>query len=148
VFVALTDITFHGDPQTPSNSSLLAPFVPRDTGDILATLRKTNTTIHVSDPSWVDEKLDPKGSQIDSDFWAIQTGGLGEDIVAGYSLVDLEVVIVAEKSGLLDITLDKIIGTSCSLEFEAQVAAEADVELTIDLGGGTKSTSRVKLVQF
>jgi hypothetical protein len=148
VFVALTDITFHGDPQTPSNSSLLAPFVPRDTADILATLRKTGTTIHVSDPSWVKESLDPKGKQVDSDFWAIQTGGLGEDVMAGYSLVDLEVVIVAEKSGLLDITLDKIIGTSCSLDFEAQVAADADVELTLDLGGAVKSTSRVRLMQF
>ena len=36
---------------------------------------------------------------------------LAEDLVEGYSLVDLEVLIEGEKSGLLDITLDEIIGT-------------------------------------
>jgi hypothetical protein len=148
VFVALTDITFHGDDRTPSNSSLLAPFVPRDAADILASLHRTGTTVHVSDPSWVDEAVTPSSKAVDADYWPIHTGGLGEDRVEGYSLVDLEVVIAAEKSGLLDITLDKIIGSSCTLEFEAQVSASAKLELTLDLGGGVKTTSQVPVVRF
>ena len=148
VFVALTDVTFHGDDRTPSNSSLLAPFVPRDAGEILASLNRTGTTVHVSDPSWVDESVTTMGRDVDADYWAIHTGGLGEDVVAGYSLVDLEVVIVAEKSGLLDITLDEIIGSSCTLSFDEQLSASATVELTLDLGGGVATTSRVPVVRF
>ena len=37
-------------------------------------------------------------------------------MVEGYSLVDLELVVVAEKSGLLDITLDRIIGARSDLQ--------------------------------
>ena len=147
VFVALTDITFHGDDRMPSNSSLLAPFVPRDAKEILSSLQKTGTTVHVSDPSWVDASVDPAHDPVDADYWAINTGGLGEDIVEGFSLVDLELVVVAERSGLLDITLDKIIGTSCTLEFEATLAANAQVELTLDVDG-VKATNNVAVVRF
>ena len=134
IFVALTDITFHGDDHSPSNSSLLAPFVPRDAHDILESLQRSGTTVHVSDPSWVDEDPDPKRPTVDADYWAIHTGGLGEDRVEGYSLVDLELVVVAEQSGLLDITLDKIIGSSCAISFEAELSATAEVELELTSG--------------
>jgi hypothetical protein len=134
VFVVLTDITFHGDDRTPSNSSLLAPFVPRDAADILATLHQTGTVVHVSDPSWSDASLTTTGSGVDADYWAIHTGGVGEDVVGDYSLVDLELVVVAEDSGLLDITLDKILDSSCTLDFDVQLSASAEVaiELSVD----------------
>jgi hypothetical protein len=134
VFVVLTDITFHGDDRTPSNSSLLAPFVPRDAADILATLQQTGTVVHVSDPSWSDGSLTTTGAGVDADYWAIHTGGIGEDVVAGYSLVDLELVVVAEESGLLDITLDKILDSSCTLDLDVQLPASAEVaiELNVD----------------
>jgi hypothetical protein len=134
VFVALTDITFHGDDRTASNSSLLAPFVPRDAADILATLHQTGTVVHVSDPSWSDASLSPTSRAVDADYWAIHTGGVGEDVVGDYSLVDLELVVVAEESGLLDITLDKILDSSCTLDFDVQLSASAEVaiELNVD----------------
>jgi hypothetical protein len=134
VFVVLTDITFHGDDRTPSNSSLLAPFVPRDAADILATLQQTGTVVHVSDPSWSDGSLNTTGAGVDADYWAIHTGGVGEDIVGDYSLVDLELVVVAEESGLLDITLDKILDSSCALDLDIELSATAEVaiELNVD----------------
>jgi hypothetical protein len=52
IFVAITDAPFHSDSRTPSNSSLLAPFKPRPILDILASLQRSSTTVHVSDPSW------------------------------------------------------------------------------------------------
>lgn len=137
VFVVLTDVTFHGDDRTQDNSSLLAPFVPRDARDILADLRATGTTVHVSDPSWIDASNDPASDAVDADYWATHTGGLGEDRVEGYSLVDLELVVVAEKSGLLDITLDRILESSCAIEFEAELSASAKIGLEIDIAGGT-----------
>ncbi len=135
VFVALTDVTFHGDGHSASNSSLLAPFEPRDKADILKSLQETGTMVHVSDPSWVDGSLDPTDGDVDADYWAAHTGGLGEDHVLGYSLVDLELVVVAEETGLLDITLDKIFESTCSLEFDATLATSDEVNLSIDLGG-------------
>jgi hypothetical protein len=137
VFVALTDVSFHGDEQTERDSSLLPPFVPRNSADILASLHRAGTTVHVSDPSWVDESLEPTSETVDADYWAIHTGGVGADVVEGYSLVDLELVIVADRTGLLDITLDEIISSSCSLEFEAQLSASAEVTLSLEVAGKT-----------
>lgn len=135
VFVALTDSTFHGDDRLPGNSSLVGGFVPRDAAAILASLHRTGTTVHVSDPSWVDASQNPKSHPIDADYWAVHTGGVGEDRLLGYSLVDLELVVVAKQTGLLDITLDKIIGSSCTLQFEGELQATSQVELEIDLEG-------------
>jgi len=135
VFVVLTDITFHGDDRNAGNSSLLAPFVPRDAADILATLRKSGTTVHVSDPSWVDASTEPTSAKVDADYWATHTGGLGEDVVSGYSLLDLELVVVADQSGLTDIALDRVIETSCTLGFAASLSANAKVELTLAVDG-------------
>jgi hypothetical protein len=146
VFVALTDVTFHGDAHSASNSSLLAPFEPRDKADILKSLQSTGTMVHVSDPSWVDGSMDPTDGDVDADYWSIHTGGLGEDRVLGYSLVDLELVVVAEESGLLDITLDKILESTCSLEFDGALATGDDVNLSIDLGG-TKQFSTALTVE-
>lgn len=144
VFVVLTDITFHGDDRTADNSSLLTPFVPRDAADVLASLRKTGTTVHVSDPSWVDEGTDPKRDPVDADYWANATGGVGRDTVEGYSLVDLELVVVAKDSGLLDIALDKVIQTSCTLSFEADLKADAKVELSLS----TAATHTLDVIRF
>ncbi|HEX6244569.1 MAG TPA: vWA domain-containing protein [Polyangiales bacterium] len=136
VFVVLTDVTFHGDDRTETNSSLLRPFVPRDAAEILSTLQRTGTTVHVSDPSWVDEPLTPESERaVDADYWAMHTGGVGEDKVVGYSLVDLDLLVVAKDAGLFDITLDKIIASSCSLEFSGQLAASASVRVELDVAG-------------
>ncbi len=135
VFVVLTDVGFHGDDRTERNSSLNPRFVPRDAATILTSLHRTGTTVHVSDPSWVDASINPKKNPVDADYWAIHTGGVGEDRVAGYSLVDLELVVVAERSGLLDITLDKILQTSCTLSFEASLSASAEVSVSLEIGG-------------
>jgi len=140
-FVVLTDITFHGDDRTASNSSLLSPFVPRDAADILATLHQTGTVVHVSDPSWSDASLSPdSASSVDADYWAVHTGGVGEDVVLGYSLVDLELVVVAEDSGLLDITLDKILDSSCSLDFDVTLSADAEVSLELNVADAVFET--------
>lgn len=138
VFVALTDITFHSDSRTSSNSSLEAAFVPRAAETILESLHRTGTTVHVVDPSWVDEGMNPADSsarQVDSDYWAVNTGGLGEDVVLGYSLVDLELVVVAERTGLLDVVLDGILATTCTYDFQADLSAEAEVEIRVEAEG-------------
>ena len=140
VFVALTDVTFHGDDRNERNSSLEAPFIPRNAEDILATLHQTGTVVHVSDPSWSDASLHPSSPDVDADYWAIHTGGVGEDVVLGYSLVDLELVVVAEDTGLLDITLDKILDSSCTLDFDAVLSAGAEVAVTLNVDDATFET--------
>ena len=149
VFVAFTDITFHGDSRDEDNSSLLNEFKPRPAATILQTLQETGTVVHVSDPSWIDEEVaDTSGTSVDSDYWAINTGGLGEDVVVGYSLVDLELVVVASETGLLDITLDSILETSCRASFDLpSLAAGATFDLTIEANGEvfTESMTPVRL---
>jgi hypothetical protein len=147
VFVVLTDITFHGDDRNERNSSLLRPFIPRDAQDILTTLHESGTTVHVSDPSWSDDSLDPSSDKVDADYWAVQTGGVGADVVEGYSLVDLELVVVAEDTGLLDITLDKIVASSCSLEFSAELAASAQLSVSL-AAGGQQFSSSVEIARY
>jgi hypothetical protein len=152
IFVAITDAPFHSDSRTPSNSSLLAPFKPRAIVDILASLQTSSTTVHVSDPSWVDKTVSPTGASseqaVDSDFWAAKTGGLGEDRVAGYSLVDLDVLAGAETTGLLDILLDGIIGTTCSVSFVAPaLPTEASFDLRVEVAGGTFSESLTPILR-
>lgn len=139
VFVALTDSMFHSDNRGAGSSSLLEAFVPRNAQEILSTLHQTNTVVHVIDPSWVDHLLDPTAdvASVDSDYWAIHTGGLGEDVAAGYSLVDLELVITAEESGLLDVALDGIISSSCTFTFDADLSAVLEVEVQIEAEGQT-----------
>jgi hypothetical protein len=135
VFIALTDATFHSDSRNSSNSSLHEDFIPRDIDDVLFTLRQTGTIVNVSDPSWVDETTSPgsNAAEVDADYWAINTGGVGEDVVAGYSLTDLELVVVANDSGLLDITLDRLLETTCSIELiNASLSAGATFILTIE----------------
>jgi hypothetical protein len=138
IFVAFTDAPFHSDSRTPASSSLLAPFKPRPIADIVKTLQTTATTVHISDPSWVDETTEPTGAgsevSVDADYWAMRTGGLGEDRVAGYSLVDLDLVVVAKDAGLLDILLDGVIGSSCSARFALPtLSADAKFDLHIEL---------------
>lgn len=147
VFVVLTDITFHSDGRSSDNSSLEAAFEPRDAADILASLQQTGTVVHVSDPSWSDAELDPgtSGPSVDADYWAIHTGGLGEDRVLGYSLVDLELVVVAEGTGLLDITLDEILATSCRLDFDAELQASSEVSVTLELDAETTFSTELSV---
>jgi hypothetical protein len=141
VFVALTDISFHADDRDATNSSLEAAFVPRDAGEILRSLHQTGTVVHVIDPSWQDGSLEPTGSDgdVDADWFAVNTGGLGEDRVLGYSLVDLELVVVAEDTGLLDVVLDAVVETSCRYSFSADLSAVKEVEVTLAVGGEVSS---------
>jgi hypothetical protein len=146
VFVVLTDAPFHSDSRDATNSSLLAEFKPRPIAEIMPTLRESGTTVHVSDPSWVDKTLAPTGSstevEIDSDLWATSTGGLGEDRVLGYSLVDLELLVVAQQTGLLDIVLDGVLSSTCSVTFPLPtLAAGATFDLRIDHASETFTES-------
>jgi hypothetical protein len=146
IFVVFTDAPFHADSRTPQNSSLLAPFKPRPIADILKTLQMSATTVHVSDPSWVDHTLTPSGASgevdVDADYWAVHTGGLGDDATAGYSLIDLDVVVVAKQTALLDILLDGVIGTACSVNFAVPaLSATASFDLDIELAGDSYRTS-------
>lgn len=140
VFVAITDAPFHADSRSSSNSSLEREFQPRPLSQIVSSLRDTGTVVHVVDPSWVDESLEPSGSaaesELDADYFAKVTGGVGEDKVAGYSLTDLELVAVADKTGLLDIALHDILKGSCRLSFPAvDVTAGAEVSVSVSAGG-------------
>ena len=140
VFVVFTDAPFHSDSRTPATSSLLSVFKPRPISTIMKSLQQSKSTVHVSDPSWVDETLTPTGAstevQVDSDIWAEGTGGIGIDRVAGYSLIDLDVVTVAEETGLLDILLDSVIGTACSARFPLpQLSASAKFEVDVEVSG-------------
>lgn len=140
VFVAITDATFHSDSRDSGNSSLEAEFKPRPLAQIVESLRSTGTVVHVVDGSWVDESVEPTGSsseeEIDADYFAIATGGVGEDKVAGYSMTDLELVAVADKTGLLDIALHDILKGSCRITFPAvDVAAGAEVAVSVSANG-------------
>ncbi|HEX2872008.1 MAG TPA: vWA domain-containing protein [Polyangiaceae bacterium] len=140
VFIAITDATFHSDSRDADNSSLEAQFRPRPLAQIVESLRSTGTVVHVVDPSWVDESVEPTGTaseeELDADYFAIATGGVGEDKVAGYSLTDLELVAVAEKTGLLDIALHDILKGSCRITFPAvDVAASAEVSVSVTGAG-------------
>jgi hypothetical protein len=139
VFVAITDATFHSDSRDAGNSSLEAQFKPRPLAQIVDSLRSTGTVVHVVDPSWVDESVEPTGraseEELDADYFAIATGGVGEDKVAGYSLTDLELVAVADKTGLLDIALHDILKASCRISFPAvDVAAGAEISVSVSAG--------------
>jgi hypothetical protein len=140
VFIAITDATFHSDSRDAGNSSLEAEFEPRPLAQIVESLRSTGTVVHVVDPSWVDESVEPTGNaseeELDADYFAIATGGVGEDNVAGYSLTDLELVAVAQNTGLLDIALHDILKGSCRVSFPVvSVAAGAVVSLSVSAGG-------------
>ena len=140
VFIAITDATFHSDSRGAANSSLKAEFKPRPLAQIVESLRSTGTVVHVVDPSWVDESVEPTGNasekQLDADYFAIATGGVGEDKVAGYSLTDLELVAVADKTGLLDIALHDILKGSCRVTFPAvDVTAAAEVSVSVSAAG-------------
>jgi len=144
VFVAFTDAPFHADSRDPHNSSLLAPFKPRKISDILGTLQRSATTVHVSDPSWVDQTTTPSGAanevSVDSDYWAINTGGVGEDRVAGYSLIDLDLLVRATDSGLLDILLDRVLSSSCTVRFPV-TDFSASESFDLDVRGSTHTFS-------
>ena len=91
--------------------------------------------VNISDPARVDETVAPTGAsdevQVDADYWAIRTGGVGEDVASGYSIMDLEVVVVGGRTGLLDITLDRILQSTCHVDFNASLNVDAQVEFTI-----------------
>ena len=140
VFVAITDATFHSDSRDAGNSSLLAQFEPRPLAAIVDSLRSTGTVVHVVDPSWVDESIEPTAGaserEIDADYFAAATGGVGQDKVAGYSLTDLELVAVAAETGLLDIALHDILKGSCRIAFPSpSAAAGAEVSVSVSAGG-------------
>lgn len=137
VFIALTDVGFHADVRGAGSSSLLEEFDPRPAATIAKTLQAQGTVVHVLDPSWVDEPLTPttSGDMVDADYWAQVSGGLGQDVIAGYSLVDLESVIVAKDAALLDVYLDSILATSCSYTFEGELSVDAELKLELEVEG-------------
>lgn len=51
--------------------------------------------------------------------------------------------MVAEETGLLDITLDQILASSCTLELDAAIGAAAEVAVQLDVGGKQFSTPLV-----
>ncbi|MBN2801596.1 MAG: VWA domain-containing protein [Deltaproteobacteria bacterium] len=137
IFVAFTDSTFHANSRDENNSSLLKEFIPRSAEDILASLLQTGTVVNVSDPSWIDKTETPTDSSdqvsIDADYFAVNTGGIGEDNIAGYSLIDLELVITAEDSGLLDITLDNILSSTCYVNINASTSLTINSNINLTL---------------
>ncbi len=141
VFVALTDAPFHSDSRDQTNSSLLEPFLPRDAAVIAKTLQQMGTIVHVIDVSWfdsnIDDPSDPAVSEVDADYWARKTGGLGEPTEGSYSILDLELVAWLDSEGLLSARLNDIIATTCSFEFEASLSAESEVELRLEFDGET-----------
>ena len=146
VFVAFTDAPFHADSRDSHNSSLLTPFKPRPMAEILKSLQRSGTTVHVSDPSWVDQTVSPSGSasevSVDADYWALNTGGVGEDRAAGYSLIDLDLSVVASDTGLLDIVLDRVLASSCTVSFPLpSLAATASFDLELKGNAQTFSES-------
>ena len=42
---------------------------------------------------------------------------MGEDRAAGYSPIDLDLLVVATDTGLLDIVLDRVLASSCTVSF-------------------------------
>ena len=42
---------------------------------------------------------------------------------------------------LVDITLDKILASSCTLEFEAELSADAEVSISLETGGKQASVA-------
>jgi hypothetical protein len=150
IFVAFTDAPFHSDSRTEANSSLVLGFKPRPVADIVRSLHKTGTTVHVSDPSWIDSSTSPDtaNEELDSDFFALQTGGLGVDRVAGYSLVDLELVVVAKETGLLDIVLDGIVASTCTARLPLP-SLSADARIELQLAHGTEQyTQSLEPIRF
>ncbi|MBN2718634.1 MAG: VWA domain-containing protein [Deltaproteobacteria bacterium] len=135
VFVAFTDAPFHADSRNALNSSLKAPFVPRSIPEILSTLIETGTDVNVSDPARADYSMTPTGDadefMIDADYWALATGGSGADGPTGYTVIDMDTMVYGTTPGLLAINLDKILQTTCYIEFNAQLTADAQVSLTL-----------------
>ena len=56
--------------------------------------------------------------------------------------------MVAEEAGLLDITLDKILASSCRLEFDAALDVDSEVSLTLELDAETKFTNALSIELF
>jgi hypothetical protein len=62
--------------------------------------------------------------------------------VLGYSLIDLELVAVAGETGLLDIVLDRILASSCEIQFPLpSLQAGAQFDLALRYQGQTFSTA-------
>ena len=141
VFVAFTDAPFHSDSRNATNSSLTSPFVPRYIQEILSTLNRTGTVVNVSDMAYSDFSVMPTGAPdeafIDADYWAIQTGGIGEDFAPGYSITDLDLVVAGTEPGLLGISLDKILQSTCHVDFNTSLTVDSQISLTLSEGGET-----------
>jgi hypothetical protein len=108
-------------------------------------LLDAGTVVHVLDPSWVDRELDPlvnpgdeEGDDLnalDADYWALATGGLGNDLLADdYSLLDLEVLFPKNASdlsvGLTALPLTEVLETTCTIEIN-EVALGSDERLKV-----------------
>jgi len=70
------------------------------------------------------------------------TGGVGEDRVAGYSLIDLDLLVRATDTGLLDIVLDHVLSSSCTVHFPVtNFSASATFDLEVRGNSHTFSES-------
>jgi hypothetical protein len=149
IFVVVTDSTFYSDNRDATNSSMPAAFKPRKLKEITDSLHAKRTVVHSADPSWQDSQLVPTGTEpdLDNDYWALQTGGVGDDVLPqGFSPTDLEALLTSE-TGLIDISLPAIVETACRANFKpASLAAGATVSLQIKHGTETYSKDLAPIV--
>ena len=65
---------------------------------------------------------------------------MGEDRVAGYSLIDLDLLVVATDTGLLDIVLDRVLASSCTVSFPLPNLS-ASTSFDLELKGSAQTFS-------
>jgi hypothetical protein len=144
IFVALSFGTSYGDGANPP-----AGFKPRTLKDIVDSLHATRTVVHSIDTTFINpEKTTPAAGdpEVDNDYFAIQTAGIGENTIAAaglnWSPIDMEAVILTENGlndlslvGRGDVGLPAIIASSCRAGF-TPAAAPTAVTLKVQHAGG------------
>jgi hypothetical protein len=138
IFIALSNKSFYSDSRTDAG-----PYKARKIKDITDSLHAKRTVVHSSDPSLNNyDTTTPTGAEasVDLDYWAIQTGGIGQDVFVvnnflAYSAIDLEALLNSD-TGLSDVALPSILGSSCRASFPlASLAAGTPVSVKIAHAG-------------
>jgi hypothetical protein len=138
IFIALSNKSFYSDSRTDTG-----PYKARKIKDITDSLHAKRTVVHSSDPSLNNyDTTTPTGAEasVDLDYWAIQTGGIGQDVFVlninlAYSAIDLEALLNSD-TGLSDVSLAAILGSSCRASFPlASLAAQTPVSVKIAHAG-------------
>jgi hypothetical protein len=149
IFIVMSNKSFFSDSNTSPGQ-----FKQRTINDIVSSLHAKRTVVHSSDVSWNRDTTTPTGAEavVDNDYWALQTGGIGEDtfVVASflaYSPIDLEALLTSD-TGLSDVAFPSILGSSCRATFPlASLAAQTPVSLQIKhTGDGGAETYAKDLV--